>query len=277
MTLHIFSAPTQRTFALKQEKGSKLESWSNKNGLYLNREKTTAMKFSTKRKIMESSPLIRLDGKSIHSLEVTKFLGIKIDSAMNWDSHVESVCAKVASACYLIGRMMKLVNIDTVKLIYFGLIQSHLQYGVIVWGNSSQAKRLLVLQKRALRYMARASFNPCAEVFYKDSCRDLFIKFRMLTLPSLYMYHTIMYCIENNYLSRTNETIHDHNTRFKTDVRTESHRLSIYTKDPIYNGSKLFNALPGSIKCLPLPKIKGQLKEYFITNCFYSINEFYSS
>jgi Reverse transcriptase (RNA-dependent DNA polymerase) len=276
-TTHLFSSQSKDVGTEVKKGVLQLESWSISNGLFLNRDKTVLMQFSNKRKKILYSPLIRLDKKSIRVQTETKFLGIIMDYTMNWTSHVESVCAKVASACYLIRKMMNLVNLDTVKLIYFGILQSHLQYGVIVWGGTTQTKRLFVLQKRALRYMARASTDPCADIFYKDSCRKLFINFKVLTMPCLYIYYTILYCLENNYLSHTNESIHNYDTRAKTDVRVESHRLSIYTRDPIYNGSKFYNALPGSIKDLPLMKLKGQLKEYLISNCFYTLDEFLNS
>jgi Reverse transcriptase (RNA-dependent DNA polymerase) len=249
--------------------------------LYLNSKKTVVMRFAARlnKSRALSSPLIRLEGRSIQEVTEIKFLGITLDNTLDWGSHVNIISKQVASACFLIRKLVQLVDVCTVKLVYFGYIQSRLQYGIVLWGASSHANRLFVLQKKAIRCMAGASTNPCDTVFYKDSCRPLFKEFNILPLPCLFIYRSILFIIDSSgtTISRNRDT-HKYGTRNKTDFRTELHKLSIYARGPQYTSCKLYNALPSRLKEVAgkPAMFKGMLRSFLIEHCFYSVAEFYS-
>jgi hypothetical protein len=276
-TSHLITAETREevietaNVAVKQ-----MEKWCEENDLFLNKNKTVTIQFGTSKKIVETSPLIRLNHCSIRNMMETEFLGMKLDRVLDWGDHVNQVCAKVAAGCFLIKRLMRLVNKETVRQVYYANIQSHLAYGIIIWGNSRDTPRVFKLQKRAVRNMAGASMNPCADVFYKDSAKPLFLKFKLMTVPSLYMYHTIKFIKENSWLIDKKEgRVQMHDTRNKVNFNKEVHRLKMYSKGPVYAGGKLYNRLPKRIKKIACEtRFNTALKLYFIEKCFYSVDEY---
>jgi hypothetical protein len=246
-----------------------------KNDLFLNKKKTVLLQFSTKKNVIESSPLIILEGSSIQEQQDTKFLGVIVDNNLDWEKHISNVCQKVASGCFLVKRIMDLCNFETAKLVYFAYIQSRLEYGIILWGNSHHATRLFILQKKAIRYLARASTNPCSDVYIKVSCSDLFKKFNILTLPSLYIFMSIMYVYENRNILIANKDIHDYFTRGKDNIYIKKHNLKMTDKSPDYAGSIFYNNLPHYIKKESDLKFKTTLKNYLIDKCYYKVHDFF--
>lgn len=204
------------------------------------------------------------------------FLGVVIDKNLDWSQHTTHVSPQISSGCYLIKRLMQVADFQIAKTVYYAHIQSRLQYGIILWGNSTGAKRLFILQKRAVRYLARASRNPCAKIFYKDSCKALFINFKIMTLPCLYIFNTILFFVNNSTLENnvTNSAIHTYDTRTKEDFRIKERYLEMLKKDPFYAGAKLMNALPKNIKASKGPQFYSLLKNFLLINAFYSVTEF---
>lgn len=68
-----------------------------------------------------------------------------------------------------------------IKLLYYAYAHSILQYGILVWGNSTEASKLFTLQKKCIRNTA--NIGPM------ESCKAYFTKYS-LTLTSLYIMET---------------------------------------------------------------------------------------
>jgi hypothetical protein len=56
---------------------------------------------------------------------------------------------------YHIRRLKSLITLKYLIVVYHSLFHSHIRYGLLLWGNSSGCKRVLLLQKKALRVMVR--------------------------------------------------------------------------------------------------------------------------
>ena len=71
---------------------SKFSSWFRANKLSLNTKKTNFILFGNKR-VSEGlkSLSLTIDGNVIERLEYTKFIGIYIDSKLNWKHHVSHI------------------------------------------------------------------------------------------------------------------------------------------------------------------------------------------
>lgn len=250
---------------------SQMSNYSSNNDLIINKEKTVYMQFRRPHNKIISSPLIKIDKTVVHEVEEIKFLGLHVSNTLKWGAHVNKLAPEIASACYLIKRVMQIATQKIALLIYYANIHSKLQYGVILWGNCKETKRLFILQKRALRYMARASSNPTADFYYKDSCKPLFKRFKILTIPCIYIFNTIMYKVNN---VTTDEVDSKYKTRTKGNFKSDRIKLELSKKDPKYAGGKLFNALPNAIKEKKGLALQNSLKEFLIESCFYSVNEY---
>jgi hypothetical protein len=262
---------TEQFISLCNRAVSEMSQYSRSNDLLINNDKTLYMQFRRPLKNIISSPLIILNKTVIHEVDEIKFLGLILRNNLNWRGHVNKLAPQIASACYLIKRIMQIGTLKMALLVYFSYIQSRLQYAIILWGHSRETKRLFILQKRALRYMARASANPTAEFYIKDSCKPLFKRFKIMTIPCLYIYNTILYKI-NNFTSDDIDL--NVRTRANGNFKFKIIKLDIARTNPKYAGAKLYNALPKWIKEKKGSNFKNSIKEFLIENSFYSVKEF---
>ena len=90
-------------------------------------------------------------------------------------------------ANYGLTRIAKTLNMENKKLLYSGLIHSHLVYGLPMWGFAKKGRLnvLLVKQKKAIRKI----FN----LKYRDHTNEYFLKGDILKLPELVEHTTICY------------------------------------------------------------------------------------
>jgi hypothetical protein len=118
----------------------------------------------------------------------TKFLDLTIQNDLTWDGHIQDIIKKLNKACYNISKLKPIVSINALKNIYFSYFHSVMSYGIMFWGNSSQAERVCKLQKRAVRIMRGCGL--------RDSCREHFKDVYIFPLRSQYIY-SLMYIIKN--------------------------------------------------------------------------------
>jgi len=207
-----------------------------------------------------------MNGKAVHQTESLKFLGLTLDRKLLWDDHIEVTCKKVTSGIFLLRLLSSDCTPEVLRMAYFGLVQTHISYGIIFWGNCAATKiyRLQILQKSAIRILLKLKF--------RESCRDAFKSARILTIVSLYIYETMTFCFEK---LKSAQTLHSYDTRSRNLQNFDSHRLELFNKLPIQAGKKLFNKLPENIRNIDnIKQFKITLKNFLIANSFYTITEF---
>jgi IS1 family transposase len=139
----------------------------------------------------------------------------------------------------MIRQLYYICNNDTLRSIYFVYYHSVASYGIIFGGNSSYSKKIFTLQNRIIRIMVGA--HP------RTSCRRLFKKLEILTVPSQYIYSFMRFFIGNQEKFRTNSSVHNINTRNKHHLHRPVANLSCFQKSASYSGIRIFNSLPRSI------------------------------
>ena len=94
--------------------------------------------------------------------------------------HIYYIIPKLGSASYA-TRSVKLNTLHkTLRMIYYTYFHFIMNYGLLLWGCSSDSAKIFRLQKYIIRIML-----GCRS---RDSCRKLFKKLQILTLPSIYIY-----------------------------------------------------------------------------------------
>ena len=63
-------------------------------------------------------------------------------------TYVKLMLLKLGNACFAIRNMNLCSNIETLKMIYHAYFHSIMKYGLIFWGNSPDAKKVFLLQKK---------------------------------------------------------------------------------------------------------------------------------
>jgi len=82
----------------------------------------------------------------------------------------------------------------------------------------------------------------------RDSCRDLFKKLNIGTLPSQYIFSRLCFVITNRDQYMFNSEIRGRNTRQITNFRQPISDLSLYQKWILNIGIEIYNNLPAFMK-----------------------------
>jgi len=103
---------------------------------------------------------IRIDGNDIKRVYCTKFLGVHVDSSLNWKTHASQVSLKVSKTLGVLNRVKHILSTNLRKLLYNTLVLPYFTHCNIVWGSASKfaTKRLVVLQKRAVRLISKSHY-----------------------------------------------------------------------------------------------------------------------
>jgi hypothetical protein len=169
---------------------SKVYKWFRQNKLNLNPSKTRYMIFNSK---TEETNLVKIDNSPIERVwskgkeKSFKLVGIHLDEKLNWAEHINTIGKKITVATYGLHKAGKELDCKRRKLLYSGLIHSHLTYGLPIWGHATQGRlnTLLVKQKKAIRQIFRLP--------YKAHTLPYFVKGNILQLPELIRHSTLCY------------------------------------------------------------------------------------
>ncbi|KAK9882196.1 hypothetical protein WA026_019708 [Henosepilachna vigintioctopunctata] len=239
--------------------------WCDSNALILNVEKTECIYFNQRRnnKLKLS---FSLRESLVSSKNQAKFLGIIVDHELRWSDHIDHVIKKLNSAFYVIYKIKSTVPAYTILQVYYSLVYSCLSYGIILWGNSVDHRRIFVAQKRIIRLMF--DLKP------RDSCKPVFMAHRILTLSSIYLYKCLVYVKENQTKFPCLTESHNYDTRNSNVLFVPEHDTARYEKSPSYQCIKLFNHLPNEIKNLRGVRFKKIVKEVLLKKAYYNVGEY---
>ena len=139
--------------------------WLKANKISLNASKTELIIFRDPKKKSCHELKIKIDGKKLIPSKFVKYLGIFIDSHLNWHTQETAVSTKLSRAIGMLYKIRHFVDHATLRMIYYGIFSSILMYGCQIWGqNNSITNKLQILQNKALRAInfkpSRASASP---------------------------------------------------------------------------------------------------------------------
>lgn len=233
---------------------SQAEDWYIANRLSLNQNKTIKLLFGCR----ES------DGHG-HFSNDTNYLEVHIDSGLTWGKHGDFLAAKISRNIFLLRRLANNLSPHNLRIIYFALVNSHLEYAILVWGHSSSLQRLFKLQRRSARIIAGLG--------YRDPCRQAFTQINILTLPSLYIFKCLKYLLENPEKYPKLSSYHSYTTRTE-NLSHLNLRLTKSRDATHYYCIKFYNVLPHRIKLLQGKTFLRKFKVYLIKKAFYSFDEY---
>ena len=159
----------------------KLSQWFCANKLSLNVSKSNFILFGNRtQRCYDSIFKIVIDGNSLERVSNTKFLGVYIDENLNWKHHTQQISLKIAKNIGVINRIKNLLPPELLLSLYYTIIQPYFLYCNIIWGDANQIalKRLVCLQKRAIRVITKSS--------YRASSSPLFAKLGIIKLVDVY-------------------------------------------------------------------------------------------
>src|SRR6218665_3365831 len=151
-----------------------------------------------------------IDNIPLTQVKSSKFLGVYVDGHLTWNEHINNISIKLAKSIGVISRIAYLLPSNIRFNLYFSLICPYLSYCNIAWASNytSRLKRLSVLQRRAVRIVARrSSTSHTINKFYdlrilifkqinKQQISEFMYRFTHNLLPSAFSgYFFLMYLI----------------------------------------------------------------------------------
>ena len=82
--------------------------------------------FKSNQKKFEGDLKIKLCGKRLYPTESVKYHGVKIDTTLSWQYHVNDLSIKLNRANVFLFKMRKYVSLKILKSIYFAIFDSFL-------------------------------------------------------------------------------------------------------------------------------------------------------
>ena len=109
---------------------AQLDTWSKGNKLSLNVVKTSSMPIPTKQrykilKDMNECLQVNIDGDELALVQSTRYLGVYIDSYLEWKEHIISVSNKVSRALGILKYAKSFLPLESLKTLYLGVVEPH--------------------------------------------------------------------------------------------------------------------------------------------------------
>ena len=160
----------------------------------------------------DPSRALFINGKNVKKVTNAKFLGVFIDEKLDWSAHLTYLTKKLRSVSGAICRIRQSIPVEYYKTIYTALFESHLSFGISVWGvalKQNGSDKIFTTQKHTIRvlfgdldaYLDKLS--TCARVrefgkqklgseFYtKEHTKPIFNRLKLLTVQNIHKYHSV--------------------------------------------------------------------------------------
>ena len=205
---------------------------------------------------------IFMDNKSLKKVNEAKFLGMIIDSQLNFRAHVNDVKLKVSKLTGVIFKIRDFMSVDSLKLIYSSLIYPYFLYGTAIWGGcyETDLDSLFITQKKLIRIMTYSSRFA--------HTTPLFQNLRLLKLKDIIRLQTNIFVFNAMYMFSSNcgfqYTPQYVSSRRPGTLRIPLCRTSHAQRSVTYRGTSCWNDLPNDIRTITSRnnfklKIKGLL------------------
>ena len=74
---------------------------------------------------------LSINHNSIEETDNVKYLGVHLDNKLSWKIHNDMLTRKLSKVCRVIYKLRHYVPFSTLKLVYYAMFHSHLQYSLI--------------------------------------------------------------------------------------------------------------------------------------------------
>lgn len=258
----------------KAEKAIKeLKAWLDGSLLSLNVDKTKFMTFGLTQSALPAFQYLmvhkhdcKMDtatcecNQRIERRPFLRYLGVLVDETLTWRNQIEYTTTKIRKLIYKFYQLRNILPLGTLKMVYFSLVESIINYGIVVWGNAGRAitSTLFVAQKYIIKIMLFKNKRFPTQQLFRES--DL------LTVEQLYIKSIIRFMMKYPYYKVNLQ--HQVNTRTaaRCDVSLPLVRCVAVQRHIKYIGPKIYNVLPHRFRSAQYKKVKNEINSWIIGN-----------
>lgn len=182
---------------------------------------------------------------TVLSVKSYKYLGVLLDWKMGWADHTNALKKYLLAAIRHIYLLKSYCSRDLLKCIYYGLVHSKIEYGIVCWGGAYNNKThpILVSQKHAIRLICNKS--------RRSSSLILFRNLNVLPLRHLYFFKVLKV-----FFARSGYLLNRHCISYNLRINRQNlaviphHNLQIFFNFFTSVAPRLFNSLPYYIRSI---------------------------
>ena len=160
---------------------------------------------------------------------------------------------------YALRSLKNILNTSHLLILYYSLVYPYLDYGLALWGSthSTIVNSVFIKQKKAIRIVARATYNEHSSPLFKQLNMQVQVAKYMLSMSK----GTLPLALVNHITFNTD--IHTHDTRNKNNLHITQRRTVIASKSLRHKGPAIWYSIPSEIR------IKNTFKSFNNTfKCF---------
>ena len=248
-----------------------VNSWLLANKLSLNISKSNFVIFHPPQKKRTFKIKLSINDKPLNEEFFIQYLGVMLDSHLNWKAHIGHIMKKIKRNIGLISKIRYYINIPTLVNLYYALIHPFLIYSLIAWGHTYETtlKPIYILQKRAARIITSSSFfEHTSPIFKSLKIVKFFDLIKFTTSVFMYKFNkNLLPPIFSDFFT-TVRNIHNYNTRLasKTSFALPSSRTNYGIFSLRFQGPKIWNNIDESLKHCSLTLFKMKIKNLLISH-----------
>ena len=257
--------------ALCNQELVKIDSWFRANKLTANINKASKFMVSYATRNCHYDLQIKMGQSNLERVKTMKYLGVILDDKLSWNSHIDYIRKKLASASGMISKLKYYADVQTLIKVYHALFKSKLQYGVLSWGtaNKTSLQPIRVLQNRTLRHISQAPLFTRLD--------NIFLNYRILKFDDLFKLEVgkFMHCFKAEKLPKSFNNYFQEVGQVRSRVTRASNRGDLFVircnkkvgeKSIKFIGAKYWNDLPLELKNMKYCHFKNELKNYIFAN-----------
>ena len=102
----------------------------------------------------QSDTPYRLKAHILETQDVTKYLGVDLQSTLSWKPHIDRISKKANSMLDFLRGNLRSFSEDTKATGYYSMVSSNLEFCSSVWSphHKEQIRKLEMIQRKAARY-----------------------------------------------------------------------------------------------------------------------------
>ena len=206
---------------------SNVREWLDINKLSLNKSKSKYMIFHVPNKDIQYLTF-KIDNVIIEKVDEFSFLGLTIDTNLNWKRHSEKICNKCAKMIGILNRLKYVLPHGIKTMLYNSLILPHINYCIMAWGY--KGSRLLKIQKKTARIITLGGYSTHSEPLFKQlNMLKIADQLRLQELKFYFKYihkNLPAYLLDWEFISNANIHIHDTRTSSKIHTARSNHEFA---------------------------------------------------
>ena len=195
---------------------NKVDFWLRMNKLSLNYSKTNYIIYNKQlHKTCKDEFTIVMNKTRLKRENSIKYLGVIFDDKLCWANHIDNLSNQLARCSGLFCRLRNYVPRKTLCLLYYNLVYSRIQYGILTWGTAT--KQIKKIELRLNRIVRIATFSPIY-----TPINTMYKQLNILKISDIYHleFGKFMYQLYSDRLPavfvqlfKKIKKIHSHNTR----------------------------------------------------------------